>query len=737
MKQSPAVSLLLTNLRLLNYGFDAENSFPITVDVFTSLTNKGKAFEHIIYHLFRTFDPEECELKLQGCWPIFEPSQSRELRNAVFKWLEDLKKSGRLAGVLIRRTTLDDCCGQRYEELLLALSTMVLRDRIEQGAFPDVGPTLAYQQAVSTQPSQRYLNTLTVAHRKALGNLLDARRESEFQWESFKGLLDERHALVASMTEQFTDVKRVQTRTKVQEDCIQNKWQNNWLGDPRWLDIILNGDPELTRDRFLELPFEKALETHRDFMEGGVATDTMLGNVSLKGLERQVAEQRRRVEEIRRLREQTLAGLPMLRPGTGSPSRSTGNNSIEKRKGLKVEFKNHQNLHLKNAAAVTKPKRNRQNQYDQLLNTLRKEMVLASALSQRVQEKPEVPVYYQYEEQETTNQGEHPETPASPEIYRLSICLSDKRSTYPSRNSWIGDRVSTASTPRERDYVAMEINDGAEYGHHRDEYGNQEDQAGSPVKISDRVEESERGHGISTSPSSGSYLNTSEDDESSTHPISFRTKSPEQNDTPCNKLSQKLFKKMRYSVAFGDEELLAEQIVSSIAGAQASPEKPSPIKKRGRASTDHRLNRHSVFDYSPEPLGDAGTMLPPPPSQQQSTKSMFQQKDHTAHSQSSNDASNGKRAYNRTSVLANPIRTEPQLAATTPKEELLASADYNSVFKSRPKIAMSPTMTPSKSPPRGLNISMIGDGDRFDDYDNDDDEVMEYISSPLADKIRR
>jgi hypothetical protein len=80
--------------------------------------------------------------KLQGCWPIFEPSQSRELRNAVFKWLEDLKKSGRLAGVLIRRTTLDDCCGQRYEELLLALSTMVLRDRIEQGAFPDVGPTL-------------------------------------------------------------------------------------------------------------------------------------------------------------------------------------------------------------------------------------------------------------------------------------------------------------------------------------------------------------------------------------------------------------------------------------------------------------------------------------------------------------------------------------------------------------------------------------------------------------------
>jgi len=56
----------------------------------------------------------------------------------VFKWLTDLKRAGQLGNILVRKTLLDDCSGERYEELLLALSTTVLRDRIENGFFKDV-----------------------------------------------------------------------------------------------------------------------------------------------------------------------------------------------------------------------------------------------------------------------------------------------------------------------------------------------------------------------------------------------------------------------------------------------------------------------------------------------------------------------------------------------------------------------------------------------------------------------
>lgn len=58
MKASPAVSLLLTNLQLLDY-YSSEDAFPISIETFTSLKNKGKAFEHIVHHLFHAHQPVE------------------------------------------------------------------------------------------------------------------------------------------------------------------------------------------------------------------------------------------------------------------------------------------------------------------------------------------------------------------------------------------------------------------------------------------------------------------------------------------------------------------------------------------------------------------------------------------------------------------------------------------------------------------------------------------------------
>ena len=54
-------------------------------------------------------------------------------------------------------------------------------------------------------------------------------------------------------------------------------------------------------------------------------------------------------------------------------------------------------------------------------------------------------------------------------------------------------------------------------------------------------------------------------------------------------------------------------------------------------------------------------------------------------------------------------------ADTTPKEELFASEDYNSVFKSRPKVALSPSFSPI--PQSGLGARQgLGKGRLSPDY---------------------
>ena len=218
-----------------------------------------------------------------------------------------------------------------------------------------------------------HLAPLVLAHGHALGSLLEARRDSKAKWSAFSALLDAKEAEIVAMAEQLStpgvdddpDAQpppRRRRRPATYDESVRAKWRSNWLGDPRWLDILLDGDPEVARDRFLDLGFEEAFDNQRLFAPGRVAPAAA---VSLRGLDSQVAEQRRRVEEIRKLREQSLGGglSPPPKSRTASPAKSpaAGSEQAEAR-GPKVEFAKHQSLHLKDMAALPRRSRNRRNE---------------------------------------------------------------------------------------------------------------------------------------------------------------------------------------------------------------------------------------------------------------------------------------------------------------------------------------------------------------------------------------
>ncbi|KAI5783846.1 HAUS augmin-like complex subunit 6 N-terminus-domain-containing protein [Peziza echinospora] len=395
MKSSPAVSLLLTNLQLLDY-YSSEDAFPISVETFTSLKNKGKAFEHIVHHLFQVYQPNEAATRFQGCWPIYEPVQSRELRNVVFKWLTDLKRSGLLqtgGNVIIRRSLFDDCSGERYEELLLALSTMVLRNQVERGVFKEPKhQTIAYKQCHTHTPNLGLLTPLILAHQSSLTRLLNSRNNSKEQWRLFVSFLKQREAeLELSASHLPPDAANLEGNSQQEEDIIA-KWKNNWLGDTRWLDILFDGNSDGRRDKLLESGYDRAFAKYKNISQEGSGKASSASG--LVGLERQVEEQRTRVGELRKLRESAMKSLAEIK---GTELELQSDESPETKdtpKGLGVIFSRHANLRIKpeestsRASAIPANDADDGNEYSILLEDLRAELEAVDSAKRKRKTRP-------------------------------------------------------------------------------------------------------------------------------------------------------------------------------------------------------------------------------------------------------------------------------------------------------------------------------------------------------------
>lgn len=119
------VSLLVNNLALLGITEIAllRHDIAISSRTFTLLENNKRAAEVILYELFRRLDVQTSKERFLNLFPCTDGKKAKEFRNAIFKWLVELKRSTTILSTsIVRRSLLDDCAGERYEDLLFSLS---------------------------------------------------------------------------------------------------------------------------------------------------------------------------------------------------------------------------------------------------------------------------------------------------------------------------------------------------------------------------------------------------------------------------------------------------------------------------------------------------------------------------------------------------------------------------------------------------------------------------------------
>lgn len=119
------------------------------------------------------------------------------LRAALFRVLSELKKNGDLGKeTILRKSMLDDCKGEKFDELLAVFSTNVLR-RVLSVSIDEsqLNPALRLSLATGISHEDYQLSLpLLLAHRVSIGQSGDRRARVRSTFDKFSELLDSKKA---------------------------------------------------------------------------------------------------------------------------------------------------------------------------------------------------------------------------------------------------------------------------------------------------------------------------------------------------------------------------------------------------------------------------------------------------------------------------------------------------------------------------------------------------------------
>ncbi|KAJ5500925.1 hypothetical protein N7527_012046 [Penicillium freii] len=278
------LDVFIRNLKLLH--LDQREDWPgISLRALTPTSQnqrqRTRLIEWALYHLYAIWDPETAQNKLRPFFPPLEPLQSVNLRAALFRCLGELKKNGDLGReIILRKTMLDDCKGDKFEELLAGFSAAVLRRAVAVSADEMLlNPTMKLSTTTAmTLADYQNLLPLILAHQVSLGSAGERHARVREAYDQFSQLLDDKKVELTERANQGSGDSLNDTQSE--PESLVRELQTNWLGSEEWATALLKGGSQSSTDAFLELPFSaawmRAKDSNVDSLSGGLKQDLVL-----------------------------------------------------------------------------------------------------------------------------------------------------------------------------------------------------------------------------------------------------------------------------------------------------------------------------------------------------------------------------------------------------------------------------------------------------------------------------
>ncbi|KAI1386071.1 HAUS augmin-like complex subunit 6 N-terminus-domain-containing protein [Hypoxylon trugodes] len=715
------VSLFLTNLRLLD--LDHESDWPgITLATFSTKDAAGgqkkriQCVEWALYQLFTLWDHDEAQNKLRPFYPPLDQVQSVNLRAALLRGLEQAKKNGVLGrDAVIRKTMLDECKGERLEEVLAVFSSAVLKKLVAERAL-NAGPE--YRPAISESLSlenwgysgdRTELNALLLAHKVSLRSLLEKKNAARAKYRDFEELLALKERGIVRRKEQLKveaerSVDKPSEKTKAE---ITNTIRTNWTGNDQWVDSLLFNDTNPRKGGLLGSSFDDVWAG----VEEGRISDLEDQNAGLlEQLDSRVRLQRARLEKWDDFRKKMFGSLPPQRPQEAK--------ATNKPKDVALSFTAHQQLNIghidvKDQASLNAPPP----QYAKIINNMKADLEAVG--------KPKIPDFSNFlrgsrrgpvpdSVSDTTNpqltidpisdiseweddpedKPEPVEKPIQPKLGRQNRLMPPKTSFGTGRQI---PKLSSAEPTYDRNKktypsLAPEVETSEQI---------KPSQPPKSTRYLGRRQEAPKEDDIP--PASISHSFTSRDLSPTEPEVSYPSQAVESIPTPLTSVSP--------------TQAMADEILASMSNAS-----PSPVKKhrhtlslaeRTRMSMTRMTSYEKDDDFPPlsptkvtlTQSGSDGSSIQPPETGEQyedllgrTRRSMvgYEAAQAKARLERRRSQKKSKPVPRKDSYF--PRLEEESFADTSIAEELMDGnqEDYEAVFKSRPRVQTSPLPSPSK-----------------------------------------
>ena len=714
-------ALFVTNLRLLN--IDRYADWPnITAASFQDARGKIKCTEYALYQLFRLYDPSTAADKLQPFFPPLEPLQSVNLRAALYRCLNELKKNGVLGReTVLRKTMLDECSGEKFWEVCLGFSVVVLK-KVSSGkrrttSIP-VAERLGIAQSMNNGQKESML-PLAIAHKAALGKVLE---EKHRKGETYTALYD-------ALTEKDSELRQRKVRSEDQArktkslqpqklNAVETIVTKNWIGSTELRDALVEGDTCAKGDGMLVKSFEDVWRSRGtpERTGSGGAEIGLLQNLSDRATE-QNARMRKWQNYYDKLVGSKPASTQSSRPVSGT------------QRGA-IRFDRHRGLNLRDESPDRSPpmpqRRTRHptaSRYDEILTAMREELrktssnrsrpgaapVQTPGAVRRVQTQPvAMPARKPSLAPGDTSPGATDPQARSPTA--VPIRFGQGRRVASRSRSYQQPKVESQREPLQlkselfsplkgkRSSTASSILSSPieEEDVPQQEAGVNGNQRQSPEDVHQNPGVSQRSS--SSEPREGTSSNKENDEVHDLNEHEFK-KPAKTNHSKRPRPS--LADRTRQSMAFNSHEDVNGLLPDRSSSESTPEERPDPIVEDIEPADSSANRRRTLLERTRQSI----SLAPPASATQPKSRKSAHARSRTSIYPVNQFETPKKGGVRRSTVGLD----ENERRDITPMEDLLSpEAEYDSVFKSRPKIALSPVLSPFAEGASSGRMSEVG-----------------------------